>query len=1017
MKCILTILAAAGVSLAATVDFSTGQAARLVIGQPEFDAESGSATATIVGAAAGLAYANNTLFVADSNRVGAAPVNNRVLIFNNLSGQIPAPTDELVFNKLCPACVGTANVVLGQPDFTTTIPAPCINPPPTTTTTPPPCPANAPATPTATGMRTPTAVASDGIHLVVADTDNNRVLIWNRIPVSNQHPPDVVVGQADFTHATLPPNSTPTASSLRGPQGVWIQNGKLFVADTQNNRVLIYNSIPASNGAAADVVLGQPNFTTYVQINIAAQKTDAAANNMLDPVAVTSDGQHLFVADLGYNRVLIWNSLPTTNQQPADVVIGQPNVTSSIPNNSFSINSNGVESQVLCAPTGKDSNNNPTFPPLCNATLSFPRYALSDGTRLFLADGGNDRVLIFKTVPTSNGAAADYVIGQIGGGVDQASSAADAMQTPLSLAWDGANLYVADSFNQRILVFTPAEQDLAYAAVKNAASLNIYALGTVTFGGKVVAKDTVTVTIQGKGYTYTIQTGDDFTAVVNGLVALINAGDGDPNALATPNVVTQAVLLTARAPGSAGNLVTLAASVSSSAQITATASFAGLIGGGNSASIAPGTLVTILGNNLSDVTMAADPTQNTLPYKMGGVEVYFNGTLAPLLYVSPNQINAQVAFSFNNTTTVNAWVRVEHADGSLTATNPEAVNIVPANPGLFTLPSTLPDPRPGLALHGSTNAAGTVSVDGIVQAGDVGTVKINGRSYSYTVLSTDTLATVRDALIAKINQDPQVTAIAASAFTRILLRARVTGLAGDGIPYSVSVNSGAKLALTATSSALCCASSSGGLVTAASPAIPGETLLVYATGVGLPNLTSSVLPFVVTGKKYMGPADNTPMNSVSSLAGGRTANVLSAGLKPGLIGVYEVLLELSASIPTDPLTQLTIAQNAFVSNIVTFPVVATSLVTSLSCNPVSLTSNGTTNCTVTLNIAPPSGGAMVALSSSNALLTVPASVTVDAGTLTASFTATAGKVPSSQMATITATLNGSKQTAAITLGP
>jgi len=44
---------------------------------------------------------------------------------------------------------------------------------------------------------------------------------------------------------------------MRGPQGVWIQNGKLFVADTQNNRVLIFNQIPTKNGVAADVVVGE----------------------------------------------------------------------------------------------------------------------------------------------------------------------------------------------------------------------------------------------------------------------------------------------------------------------------------------------------------------------------------------------------------------------------------------------------------------------------------------------------------------------------------------------------------------------------------------------------------------------------------------------------------------------------------------------------------------------------------------------------------------------------------------
>ena len=49
---------------------------------------------------------------------------------------------------------------------------------------------------------------------------------------------------------------------MRGPQGVWIANNKLYVADTQNYRVLIWNSFPTTNNQAPDVVLGQPDFTT-----------------------------------------------------------------------------------------------------------------------------------------------------------------------------------------------------------------------------------------------------------------------------------------------------------------------------------------------------------------------------------------------------------------------------------------------------------------------------------------------------------------------------------------------------------------------------------------------------------------------------------------------------------------------------------------------------------------------------------------------------------------------------------
>jgi hypothetical protein len=419
-----------GAATAFAADFVTGQAARLVVGQPTFTSADPNSSNSVIGAAGGVAYASNTLFVVDDNRLGALPSNNRVLVFSNLASALPRPTDQLLPNTKCPVCVGQASVVLGQPDFLTT----AIN-----------LAANE------SNMRQPTAVASDGVHLVVADTNHNRILIWNRIPPANDAPADVVVGQTNFASIGIPPNNTPTASSLRGPQGVWIQSGKMYVADTQNNRVLIYNRIPTANGAAADVVLGQPNFTTFVQQDITEQKNAIAANTMLNPVSVSTDGVHLFVVDLGYNRVLMWNSIPTTNQVPADVEIGQPDMVSGTANNAFTgvasaTSGDGLlETPVLCTVgSGTDASGNPTYPNYCNSTLNFPRFALSDGTRLFVADGGNDRVLEFEKIPTANAAAADIVLGQVGGTIDEATDAADSMNTPTSLAWDGSNLYVAD---------------------------------------------------------------------------------------------------------------------------------------------------------------------------------------------------------------------------------------------------------------------------------------------------------------------------------------------------------------------------------------------------------------------------------------------------------------------------------------------------------------------------------------------------------------------------------------------
>jgi hypothetical protein len=50
--------------------------------------------------------------------------------------------------------------------------------------------------------------------------------------------------------------------------------------------------------------------------------------------------------------------------------------------------------------------------------------------------------------------------------------------------------------------------------------------------------------------------------------------------------------------------------------------------------------------------------------------------------------------------------------------------------------------------------------------------------------------------------------------------------------------------------------------------------------------------------------------------------VIEATPLTGTVGVFQVQLELNSSLTTDPLTQLTIAQSLFVSNIVTFPVKA-----------------------------------------------------------------------------------------------
>ena len=73
----------------------------------------------------------------------------------------------------------------------------------------------------------------------------------------------------------------------------------------------------------------------------------------------------------------------------------------------------------------------------------------------------------------------------------------------------------------------------------------------------------------------------------------------------------------------------------------------------------------------------------------------------------------------------------------------------------------------------------------------------------------------------------------------------------------------------------------------------------------------------------MAPPINVPLvadDFVSSLFGGRTAQLEFVGLMPGFVGVYQINLRTNTDLADNPQTPLTIAQVLFVSNTVTLPV-------------------------------------------------------------------------------------------------
>jgi hypothetical protein len=120
--------------------------------------------------------------------------------------------------------------------------------------------------------------------------------MWNSIPTANNQNADLVLGQTDFISS----NYGTSNLLLNYPTGVFYDGNKLFVVDNSNYRVLIWNSLPTSNGQAADAVMGQPDFVTANE-----NQGGLSGSSLNYPTDLYSDGVRMFISDTDNNRVLI----------------------------------------------------------------------------------------------------------------------------------------------------------------------------------------------------------------------------------------------------------------------------------------------------------------------------------------------------------------------------------------------------------------------------------------------------------------------------------------------------------------------------------------------------------------------------------------------------------------------------------------------------------------------------------------------------------------------------------------
>lgn len=302
----------------------------------------------------------------------------------------------------------------------------------------------------------PQYICKYGDMFFVSDRGNHRVLVWDQVPRENGEPAGIVLGQEDFADCLENRGMTTTLDemtsgvgdedldgftitksgedTLSQPAGVAVIDGKLYVVDSGNHRVMRWDSLPSEDGEAPGLVLGQDN----LEEGESNRRGTIGSGSLFFPMGICSgDDQHVFVADKDNHRVLFWKKIPFSDGWNADIVLGQ----------------SGMDERE---PNGGD------FEDARPDTLSFPTGVCYDAEndRLFVVDQGNNRVLIWNKLPNTVGQAADVVIGQKdfhdrapNAGQGTAHASAMGLYFPTDVVYGRKGLFVSDTSNNRVLVW------------------------------------------------------------------------------------------------------------------------------------------------------------------------------------------------------------------------------------------------------------------------------------------------------------------------------------------------------------------------------------------------------------------------------------------------------------------------------------------------------------------------------------------------------------------------------------
>ncbi len=380
-------------------------------------------------------YSPRGVFLDDRHLVVADSGNHRVLIWHGVPDHDEHPAD----------------VVLGQPDGQSEGPAAGGRGP-------------------EHGVHLPTGVLIHDGRLVVADAWHHRILVWDQVPSRSGQPPDLVLGQRGLAQAEPNRGGECSATTMYWPYGVGVVDGRFYVADTGNRRVLGWaDGIPASPDRPADLVLGQPG----PGLREENRGEGAGPRSFRWPHDITGTADTLLVADAGDHRLLGWSPHPGEDRD-ADLVLGQPDFHSATefpyaPQRADRLRfpyAACADRAPATVTTGDDLTSDAASggpaARAADARVGEEAAARSrrDGSpapvRLAVADTANNRVLFWEDL-SAGGGPADAVLGQpsfaANGENRWAMVEHDTLCWPYGLCLHGDTLAVADSGNNRVVLW------------------------------------------------------------------------------------------------------------------------------------------------------------------------------------------------------------------------------------------------------------------------------------------------------------------------------------------------------------------------------------------------------------------------------------------------------------------------------------------------------------------------------------------------------------------------------------